>query len=208
MKLLKSAIVIIILSYVIYLLQPTRYPIVNRIPSGKTIVALGDSLTFGTGAPKAQSYPKQLSQLIGEDVINLGIPGDTSANALARIKDVLIKNPRIVLLTIGGNDLKNGIKKEIVFDNIKNIVTTLQESGALVIIGGFDIPLFSRDFGSAYRDLAKETGSVLVPNVLEDIIGNRELMSDTIHPNSKGYQIMAERFHEVLKPFLLTIDFS
>jgi len=203
MKLLKSAIIIITLSYVIYLIQPTRYPIVNRIPNGETIVAFGDSLTFGTGVPTAQSYPMQLSELIGEEVINLGIPGDTSANALARINDVLIKNPRIVLLTIGGNDLKNGVKKEITFENIKNIIVALQDNGSLVILGGIDIPLFGRGFESAYKDLAKDTGSVLVPNVLEDIIGKRELMSDAIHPNSKGYQLMAERFHEAMKPFLI-----
>jgi len=208
MKLLKSAVVIIVLSYVIYALQPTRFPIVNKIPIGETIVAFGDSLTYGTGAPNDQSYPMQLSQLIGEEVINLGVPGDTSANALIRVTDVLAKNPRIVILTIGGNDLKNGIEKKIAFKNIKNIITALQDNGALVIIGGIDIPLFGRGFGSGYRNLAKDTGSLLVPNVLKDIIGKPELMSDSIHPNSKGYQIMAERFHEAMKPFLLKVDFS
>ena len=208
MKLLKSAAIIGILSYLIYLLQPTSYPITNRIPDGETIVAFGDSLTFGTGATTAQSYPSQLSRMIGEEVINLGVPGDTTADALARIEQVIAKNPRIVLLTIGGNDLKNGADKDLAFENIRQMIKQLQEAGALIIIGGIEIPLLDRGFSDAYKTVAKETRSVLLPNVLQGIMGNRKLMSDSIHPNADGYKIMAEKFHEVMKPFLINLDFS
>ena len=208
MKLLKSAVIIGVLSYIIYLLQPTSYPITNRIPDGETIVAFGDSLTFGTGASAADSYPQQLSRLIGEEIINLGVPGDTTADALARIDTVIEKNPRIVLLTIGGNDLKNGINKDSAFANIRKIIEQLQASGAMVIIGGIDIPVLDRGFNDEYKSLAKETRSVLLPNVLKGIMGNRKLMSDSIHPNAAGYKIMAERFHEIMKPFLINFELS
>jgi len=207
MKLLKSLLVIVVLSYVIYLLQPTRYPITNRIPSGETVVAFGDSLTYGIGAAKNMSYPAQLSELIGEKVINLGVPGDTTTDALNRIDQLIEQDPRIVLLTLGGNDLKNGVDKEIAFNNLRTIIHNAQESGALVIIGGIDIPLFGRGFADDYRKLAKDTRSVLLPNVFEGIMGNHQLMADSIHPNDKGYKIMAERFHEVMKPFLIEFDF-
>ena len=45
----------------------------------------------------------------------------------------------------------------------------------------------------------------LTPNIggwLDDIIGRPALMSDRIHPNGKGYAVMAERFHDVVEPYL------
>ncbi|MDY7033640.1 MAG: arylesterase, partial [Thermodesulfobacteriota bacterium] len=63
-------------------------------------------------------------------------------------------------------------------------------------------PFWGRGFSDAYKELAKETGSVLVPNIFKDIMGKSDLMSDSIHPNSAGYAIMAERFYRALKPYL------
>jgi len=166
---------------------------------GETIVCFGDSLTYGTGAGTGMDYPSQLSRLIERPVINAGVPGDTTARALHRLeRDVLAKSPDVVLITLGGNDLKNGVAKDIAFENLKKIVEALQEQGARVIIGGLKFPLRDRGFGKAYRKLADETGASLIPNILEGIFGNRDLMSDPIHPNDKGYKIMAERFQEAM----------
>ena len=83
-------------------------PVKNARPTGESIICFGDSLTYGTGASQGMDYPSQLSRLIGRPVINAGIPGDTTATALARLdRDVLSLSPRIVLITLGGNDLKN-----------------------------------------------------------------------------------------------------
>jgi lysophospholipase L1-like esterase len=38
--------------------------------------------------------------------------------------------------------------------------------------------------------------------VLEGIMGDRSLMSDSIHPNDGGYAIMAENFYQAVKPYL------
>jgi lysophospholipase L1-like esterase len=45
-----------------------------------------------------------------------------------------------------------------------------------------------------------QTGAILIPNILEDVIGNRKLMSDPIHPNDAGYKVIAERFFEAMRP--------
>jgi len=171
-------------------------------PVGETIVCFGDSLTYGTGAAQGMDYPTQLAGLIGLPVINAGVPGDTTARALARIDDILAKKPRIVLLTLGGNDLKNRVPKATSFNNLKTIIETIQARGALVVIGGIKIPFYGRGFGKAYKDLAVETGAILVPNVFEGIMGHRDLMSDPIHPNGQGYTIMARHFYEAIKPYL------
>jgi len=146
-------------------------------------------------------YPSQLSNMISRPVWNKGVPGDTTARALTRLEQDILE-PRIVLITLGGNDLKNGVPKETAFQNLKIIVESIQAQGALVIIGGIDLPFWGRGYGEAYEQLCKETGVVLIPNILDGIMGNRQLMSDSIHPNDAGYTIMAERFFRELKPYL------
>ena len=185
-----------------YRLLSPSHEIRNAKPSGKTIVCFGDSLTFGTGADKGRDYPAQLSGLIGRPVVNLGVPGDTTAGALARIDTVLEKDPRMVLLTLGGNDLKNRMPKETAFKNLAAVIAKIQAHGALVVIGAIDIPFYGRGFGTAYEELAVKTGSVLIPNVYADIMGRSTLMSDPIHPNSDGYAILAKHFYEAIEPYL------
>jgi len=165
------------------------------------IICFGDSLTFGTGAAPGMDYPSQLSKMIAKPMINAGVPGDTTARALKRLqRDVLSRSPDMVLITLGGNDLKNGVAKGIAFKNLKRIVESTQAQGARVIIGGFKFPMRDRGFARGYKDLADQTGAVLIPDIFKDIMGNRKLMSDPIHPNGDGYKIMAERFLEAMLP--------
>ena len=166
---------------------------------GQTIICFGDSLTYGTGAGNGMDYPSQLSEMIGSPVINAGVPGDTTASALQRLeRDVLIKAPDLVLITLGGNDLKNGVAKNIAFENLRIIVNSIQNTGSEVVIGGIKFPIRDRGFGSAYQKLAEDTGAILIPNIFEGIMGNRRLMSDPIHPNGEGYKIIAEKFYEAI----------
>ncbi len=71
-------------------------------------------------------YPLRLSEMLGEPVVNAGVPGDTTEAALRRLdEDVLEEDPRIVLITLGGNDLKNGVEKEVAFDNLRQITEAI-----------------------------------------------------------------------------------
>ncbi len=66
---------------------------------GKTVVAFGDSLTAITG------WVSMLAGELGTDVINSGVGGDKTTEAVARLKkDVLDKEPDIVLIMFGMND--------------------------------------------------------------------------------------------------------
>jgi len=170
---------------------------------GDNIICFGDSLTFGTGAPRDKSYPAQLAEMIGQPVINSGIPGDTTDRALRRLeRDVLSKSPRIVLITLGGNDLKNGVNKKTAFKNLKDIVDTIQASGALVVFGGIRLLFWDRGYEEEYEKLAAETGALLVPDILGGLMRHEELMHDTIHPNGAGYKIMAQKFYTRIEPYL------
>jgi lysophospholipase L1-like esterase len=188
---------ILLLGYHLFISSPQNDP---GVAPYEIIVCFGDSLTYGTGANRGQDYPSQLSELIGKPVINTGVPGDTTARALKRLgRDVLSQKPDIVLITLGGNDLKNGVSKDRAFKNLKQIVDSIHKTGAKVIIGGLNIPMHDRGYAKGYRDLAKETGAFLIPNILEGIMGNQRLMSDPIHPNDDGYGVMAEKFYNNLK---------
>ena len=175
-------------------------PVKNFSTSGENIICFGDSLTYGTGATQGMDYPSQLATMVSIPVINKGVPGDTTSSALTRLdRDVLPQSPRIVLITLGGNDLKNGVPKDMVFQNLKTIIESIQAKGALVIVGGVDIPLWGRGFGEGYEEVCRKTEAILIPNILDGVMGNSKLMSDPIHPNDAGYTAVAEKFHKALK---------
>ncbi len=178
-------------------------PVTNSHPAGENIICFGDSLTYGTGSKKGMDFPSQLSRMISREIINAGIPGDTTQTALKRLDgDVLSNDPKIVFITLGGNDILRMMPKETAYQNLKSIIDQIQAEGALVIIGGIDIPLRGRHFGGMYETLAEETGTVLVPNIFKGIMGRRNLMSDYIHPNDAGYTKMAELFFNAAEPYL------
>jgi acyl-CoA thioesterase I len=189
-----------ILGYNFFFATPNR--IKNFSTIGKNIICFGDSLTYGTGATAGMDYPSQLATMISQPVINKGVPGDTTASALARLDhDILSQSPGIVMITLGGNDLKNGVPKDTAFQNLKAIIESIQASGALVIVGGVDMRFWGRGFGEGYEEVCRKTGAVLIPNILDGIMGNSKLMSDPIHPNDNGYTKMAEKFHKALKSY-------
>ena len=80
--------------------------ITNYPPRSGPIIAFGDSVTAGVGASAGNDYVSQLERLAGVSIVNAGVSGDTTRDALARLNsDVLSRNPSVVLLWIGGNDV-------------------------------------------------------------------------------------------------------
>ncbi|MHA7964685.1 GDSL-type esterase/lipase family protein [Paenibacillus sp. CAU 1782] len=84
---------------------------------GLSIVALGDSLTRGTGDSKGKGYVGYLSDWLKEEypevtVSNLGIKGYTAPELAEQLKQPEIRRQvggaDYILLTIGGNDLFQG----------------------------------------------------------------------------------------------------
>ena len=192
-----------ILFSLIQMFLPQAPTLRNTSPTGENIICFGDSLTSGIGASPGMDYPSQLSGMISLPVINAGRPGDTTEDALDRLEDdVLSRSPRIVLVALGGNDFKNRLPRNAAFENLRQIVGKIQDQGALVVIGGIKIPLWGAELEKEYQQLARETGSLIVPNIYKDVFGNSSRMSDPIHPNDAGYRIIATRFREVLAPYL------
>ena len=83
-----------------------RTPRLQPLPAHAVILAFGDSLTAGNGAPRASSYPVILQQLTGWQTINAGAPGEISAEGVIRLPGLLQRyHPDLVVLCHGGNDL-------------------------------------------------------------------------------------------------------
>jgi acyl-CoA thioesterase I len=167
-----------------------------------SIVAFGDSLVEGVGASKGHDFSSLLSQKIGEPIINLGISGNTSAQGLARIQDVLDEKPRLVLVLLGGNDFLRKVPRDETIRNLRAIIAKVQESGAAVLLLGVRGGLFTDSASGLYEDLADETQSVYVSNVLDGLFGDTRYMFDAIHPNDAGYVRVADKIYPVLAKIL------
>ncbi|MEN6670273.1 GDSL-type esterase/lipase family protein [Psychrobacter sp. B38] len=174
------------------------------LPAGSTVVALGDSLTYGYGASSETAYPTVLTELTTWTVINAGINGDTSADVLARVEDIAKQAPDLVLLGVGGNDVLQRIPPETTRANINATVDTLKSANIDVFL--IAEPYFSTSalFGKAsdnpiYEEIAKDKELPLYSGGWSTILSDDTLKSDRIHANAAGYRQFAEGLYEYLK---------
>ena len=179
----------------------------NLHSAGESIICFGDSLTEGVGASAGEDYPSVLSRQLGSSVINAGVRGDTTAAALERLTDeVLDKNPRLVILLLGGNDFLRQRPRRETRQNLAEIVRRVQEHGAMVVIAGIRLGVFSDDYGEIFEQTAERFGALYIPQVMKGILTNSSLRSDPIHPNGAGYRLIADRIAEKIKPLLQEAD--
>lgn len=176
----------------------------NLDTRGSQIICLGDSITRGYGSTQGKDYPSVLSGLLGLPVVNAGINGDTTASALARLEyDVLDRDPALVIIGLGGNDLLSGTPREETIANLDAIVSACIDRGAMVVLVHSKFGILASDpYRDGHEALSKKYKTALVPNSLKDIFGNPRRMSDQIHPNDQGYALIAQRVHEVVAPLL------
>jgi lysophospholipase L1-like esterase len=170
------------------------------LASDAVVLAFGDSLTYGTGASESESYPAQLERLIGRTVVRAGVPGEVSAQALARLPVALEEHqPSLLILCIGGNDFLRNLGKGQVEANVRRMIFLAQERGAGVLLIGTPEKGLTVTPPGFYADLAKQFRIPYEGGVIGEILRNAELKSDTLHPNARGYRLIAERVAERLK---------
>ena len=180
------------------------------IPQGATVLVLGDSLSYGTGANlganKGEDYPSLLAKSTGWNIINEGIPGDTAAGGLQRLPQLLEQHqPKLLIVELGGNDLLHKTHASEVISNIKAILSQAKAQGiATILVAIPEISPLKATFGNLtdhplYAAIAKETTTPLIADVFSLVLSDRDLKADQIHANAKGYAVVSQQMHEKLK---------
>ena len=177
------------------------------------IVAFGDSLTKGEGVSSSLNYPAKLQERLDREgydycVINKGISGETSAQGLNRVADIISIKPEIAIVEFGANDGLRGIPVESMARNLGEIVRRLRAAGIEVILAGMEVPPnygpeYTRSFREVFRNISESNGIPLIPFFLDGVGGHPELnQEDGIHPTAEGYDIVVDNVWKILEPML------
>jgi acyl-CoA hydrolase len=180
---------------------------VIKLENNSTIVAFGDSLTYGHGAlSNDDTYPSHLEKITGYTVINAGVNGDTAQAGVKRIRKVVQEhNPELVLVSLGGNDMLRKQDKELEA-NLSAIVEYLISRNIQVVLIAEPQPsiaflVSSLNDAEVYQIVANKYNIPLIENVFSKYLSDYKYKSDTIHLNSDGYELVAEDVAKELKSF-------
>ncbi|MCM3616112.1 SGNH/GDSL hydrolase family protein [Sutcliffiella horikoshii] len=175
----------------------------------KTLVCFGDSLTARYEGKDNPRLTEELSsQLPTYNVVNAGVSGHTTKDALRRIeKDVLTIHPDLVTVLFGSNDVASHKKVTLKTykENILEITHLIgPEKTILISPPPVDEAMQPNRknkelarYADAVRDVAKETGSHYIdfftdlysrPNYEELLVG---ILNDGLHFGGSGYDILS-----------------
>ncbi|WP_201257998.1 arylesterase [Syntrophotalea acetylenivorans] len=168
------------------------------------ILAFGDSLVAGFALSRKAGFTVQLEKALiaagfTAEVINAGIPGDTSAGGRSRLGQALDLQPDLVLLEFGANDNLLGVPPTELETNLEEIILRLRESGIPVLLTGIK-PLrnlgtdYQAEFSEVFSRLADKHQVPFYADFLDGVAGRPELnKADGIHPNPKGVKEIVRR---------------
>ena len=171
----------------------------SPLSSSSVILAYGDSLTYGYNVKRSESYPAKLEVLTGISVINSGVSGEVSAQGLKRLPKVLDEHhPQLLILCHGGNDLLRKMDLEEMESNIRGMIQLSLDRDIPVILLGVPKPgIFLSSF-DIYKKIANSMNIIFIEDLISDVLGDKSLKTDSIHPNKKGYNVMAEEIYSLL----------
>ena len=196
---------------IILILFLINLQILNASTNTNTILFLGDSLTEGLGVSKEEAFPNLVQSYIQNElkkditVINGGVSGSTTSDALARLKWYMKKKPNIVFIALGANDGLRGLNLEQSQKNLEEIIKYAQESNAKVLLAGMLIPPnygpeYSKRFKEMYEQIKNKYNLKSMPFLLDGVAGKKELnQNDGIHPNVEGHKYIAKKVFEFIK---------
>ncbi len=177
-----------------------RQPSLPRLDPTDVVLAFGDSLTYGTGARPGESYPEVLSALIGRTVVSAGVPGERTREGLERLDDVLdLHQPRIMLLCLGGNDMLRKVDASETENNLRQMIETATARGIGVVLIGVPKPALLGGTAQFYERIADDYALPYEGEVLNEILRDSAYKSDPVHPNARGYRLLAAALAEVLR---------
>ncbi len=189
-----------LLLLLVFLTACDKGPRLDALPPDAVILAFGDSLTWGTGAGREEAYPAVLGRRLQRRVINAGVPGEISGEGLARLPGLLAEHrPDLLILCHGGNDFLQRRDPETVRENIRRMLDLAREAGTQAVLIGVPPPGLFLSAAPLYEEMAGEYRIPYEGEALAEILAERNLKSDTIHPNAAGYRQLAESLGQLIE---------
>jgi len=193
---LRSLCLLFVLATITACSDPVSLP---PLADDAVILTFGDSLTRGYGAGEAESYPAILEQLSGRKVINAGVSGELSEQGLNRLPALLDQHkPDLLILCHGGNDILRKQDINQMGANIRAMIQLARDRNIPVVLLGVPQPGLFLSSAKIYREIAEATGVIFIEDLIPDVLGDRALKSDTVHPNGNGYRKIAEEIFNLL----------
>lgn len=167
------------------------------------IVAFGDSLMAGYQLAPGDAFPAKLEAALRQDgmnarVINAGVSGDTTADALARLDWALPDDADAVIVELGANDALRGFDLAETRKALDEILSKLKKRNLPVLLAGMEAPRnygedYSRRFRTMFAELAEKYDAVFYPFFLKGVAMNPALnQPDGIHPTAEGVDVIVE----------------
>jgi lysophospholipase L1-like esterase len=193
--------------------------------SSLRMVWLGDSTAAGVGASSADTaVPRRVARALGRpvDLIVRAVSGDRIDHVVDRqVRGLADLHPDVVLVSVGANDVVHLTSRDDFRDGYRRLLDRIPDGALVVLLGVPDMgaprrlpqPLraiagwrgraldevtrsIARDSGSAYVDIAGETGPEMRAHA------GRDFAADRYHPSDDGYALWAAAVLEVLVPRL------
>ena len=191
---------------------PTPPPPAPPDPSTWTLIALGDSITYGINHDNSreEGYVPKLSRLLGKNVINLGVPNAKTidvANNL--VKNLERYHPTHVLVLIGANDVSEypyDVDQYIsILEYIVNTIRVYKAVPVLATLTPFchkhEEDYYTKninDRNEAIRNILGNTYKVTIADMAKTFTCDMMEYNGGNHPNSWGYEVMAQIWYDAL----------
>lgn len=182
-------------------------------PTPSNNVLTGNILAGASWHSTNPTLADELTQYTGESTLNTAVGGATTADTLKQLNDFISSGGSFapgsnVFLQQGGLDFISGVDKNTTESNLDQIISTLENQGANVILSGAPYAasmndVQSNNFDSAldpiYANLAGKHKNVSLVSSMGDILKDKSLLSDPIHPNQKGWEAYNKSILDLLK---------
>ena len=189
----KQIITLLYISFILaFIIACSDEAKLQALDANATILAFGDSLTYGTGTSRDKAYPAVLAALINRKVINAGVPGEISEKGLPRLSALIKQHqPDLIIICHGANDILRKMDINKTRNNLQKMIDMAKQNNSQVVLVG--VPEFSLFLNPSpiYQELAEENQLPVANDILADILSKNALKSDHIHPNAEGYQLLA-----------------
>lgn len=171
--------------------------------------------------PAGQTYPDQLAGMLRRDyptqTFDVRNGGDAGKNATQngendRLRGLIAaQRPHALLILMGYNDLRNNVEPRDLVNALRRYVQIAKTEFAVPYVFLSNItptipgaprfihPELLAETNTLISQAAVQESAILVNNYDAFLGREAQLLSDGLHPNALGYEVMAQTFYDAIK---------